>query len=117
MTLEVVFPLELSPKDELYLKHKEILNMCIKHEVSLPSETAKFFRVRESESSKVDLSRKVRVPISMKKIDILKDGFSSEYYDEDYGIMSISIPIKDVIEHGSKEIIVQLYGFTKNSKE
>lgn len=60
---------ELNPDDELHKKHTRVYKMCKKEGVSLPEETAKFFRVKPHEVDKVTANTIARIPVILEKLN------------------------------------------------
>lgn len=116
MKLRVLYPKVINKEDELHKKHTEIVKFCKEKGVSLPIETAKFFRVHQQDTDNADITRSTRLPIVVKEYDILSEGFS-QHYTREYDLMQFEIDITDAIENSfNKTIIIELTGFDNEEK-
>lgn len=113
MKLSVLYPKIIGTEDPLFKKHSDVYKLCKSYGLSLPVETAKFFRVHPTDYLSVDLTRPTRLPIVIKEITVESEGMS-HYYDSEYDILTLEVDISQVVEEGSDKVIIQLYNIIDN---
>lgn len=73
MKLNLYFYDLIVPDSELYIKHKEIAMFCKEHGVSMPVETANFFRRKPDDYSGMDFRHSSKVPYLIKSFNLDSD--------------------------------------------
>ena len=113
MKLNIIYPKIVTKDETLFKHHAQIVEFCKKMKVSLPAETAKFFRVRENELSKIDLTRSTRIPIIIKQFNLLTEGFQ-QYYNRELDLMQFEVNIEEMLlEKTNNTILVELSGLNQ----